>query len=556
MRRVAVGSVLWIAGNLLAQVPTCRLEGYVIDPLEQPVRGALVTAEIAGEILARTQTDGDGLFVFGKLPTEALVVQARTGDPDIGAVWIDLLGRSQHFVRIRTMPARRVTGVVQDDQGARVGGAWVVVGPAKCGELGLSTSMVQAKPDGTFTLGHVPMGDNFVRAWAPGYDGFAGEVTGRADTTVTCTVQRDAVFEHVFELDDRGALPNAQLAVRAYFGDLPLPLPPAVRRPERTDGHWVVRGWPVDDALAIELLGTAGRTSPPAFVIPAESGSRTRTFTMPEGGRLVRGKLAGGEALGGLWLVAQPLQGDLAHARSRCQTAADGTFELVAPVVAGAEFQLRVLSDRHCITAATRAGDPEPMRVDNSWLVASCDAAALTIQIAQPHLLSARIVAADGTPARGVEVQLLDPDQPWNSPRMVAFTGTEGELAVALPPEASSAKILLHAQGPMGFLFEAAALSATGHTDLGDLAMPERASLRIACVDANATDQPIAGARVLLDSAYRATQQFRTNRRGQLLVSGLPTYPTSLRSTEDDDFVSVSARPGAPVVTLRVPAPR
>lgn len=209
MRERSPSAVLLLLLSLPAQEPglpanaIARLEGRVVDAMQRPVPAAKVTAEADGRVLATTLTDGSGEFVFGRLPQTIVVVRAAAAT-EVGGNWVDLLGTERSFLRLTTLPARKVAGTVRDD--------------------------------------------------------------AELDATVERDAGQEHVY--VLRDGTPDQIAAGRLPVTATHGGLPVPLPPPLQSIRAgADGTWVVRGWPysddvhahleVQDATAAPLLRTS-----------------------------------------------------------------------------------------------------------------------------------------------------------------------------------------------------------------------------------------------------------------------------------------------------------
>jgi len=357
-----------LAFALPAQAPgpgTARLEGQVVDAMHEPVGNALVVAELDGEEIARTQSDGSGTFVFAKVPQQFVVVRATTTAPDIGAVQVDLLGEERGFARVVLMPARKVSGVVKNETGKPVVGAWVLASPSELAELALATCMGQSDANGRYELTHVAMGPVLLRAWAEGCAVFDGKADGAADMALDCVVKRDAV-QHPVVLTGATAgqaAAAARLFVTATRGTMPAPLPPPLARPRPAGvGRWLLCGWPGDE-LQVHLTVPGIMVSPARHLIPCPAEATTREFTLGDSTSRLRGKLHGPgdlEAVG-MTLVVQPLRWPVGNAMRFLTVAQEhGTFVVQAPAMIGDGFAVRMLSS----TGVLVGNAPNP-----AWLI-------------------------------------------------------------------------------------------------------------------------------------------------------------------------------------------
>ncbi len=533
------GFVAVLLGSwLVAQEPTCRLEGQVVDPLQQAVANAEVTASLAGEVIACTHSDGSGLFVFGRLPYREVIVQARAAGPDIGAAWLDLLGLERQFVRITTMPARAVTGIVRNEDGEPVGGAWLVSAPQwqnlSTDATTLASSMVQANARGEFTLSHVPFGHNLLRAWAPDHEVGEHAVDGPDAVAVTCQVARRARQERSFALDGASAaqLAAARLETGITCGGYPLPLPPSLHRPVLADGEWHVRGWPIADAMTARVVLDGVDLVPRVHFVPADCSGGTQHFSVRHDDRArLRGRLTGTAARAGLWVVAMPAAVTPDRARVLGRTTDEGAFDLPAPVAIGEIFQLRVLDPE--VTTVRQA--PQASR---GWWQAQLETShRYEIPVAAARQVQLRVVGPDGIPVLGAEVALVplrhllvaatgrDLVLGDDEPLAIAHgtTGSDGRLTLAgldlMDDEELQCQLCFpESTGAVTVRVRSATLIR-----LGDVPLPPGATLSITAKDS--AGQPAPGVPVCVALVQHGRFQnlwLRCGRDARLVLTGLP----------------------------------
>jgi hypothetical protein len=563
MRMADLVAMLLVA-TVAAQEPTCRLEGQVVDPLQQPVANAEVTASVDGEVLARTHSDGSGLFVFGRLPYRVVVVQARAAGPDIGAGWFDLLGLPRQFVRIPTMPARAVTGVVQNEDEEPVAGAWIVSAPSwpngPNDATPLATSMVRANARGEFTLTHVPFGHNLLRAWAPEHEVGEDAVDGCKPSAVRLQVVRRARQERAFALDaGPEQLAAARLQVTVSLGGYPLPLPPPLRHPALVDGVWHVLGWPVADAMAARLLLDGADIVPRAHFVAADRSGGVHRFALAgnDANARLRGKLVGPAARAGLWLVAAPLLAAPGQERVLGCTTGDGVFDLPAPVDVGQVFQLSVLA----ADVATVRQAPQAAR---GWwqglLATSCRCEVAVAAARQVHL---RVVRGDGTPVMGAAVTLhrdvpqregvwilpSGGDDNGAGPIAGGTTGTDGRLALTGLDLDDGDALECRVQSAEGWLAIPLPARPQSQTDFGDVTLLPGATLSVTAVDP--AGQRVPGARITLSPAADGPDLWlRCNRDGRLLLTGLRPAHYIVVGTFQDPAVVILENDSTTEVTV------
>ncbi|MBL9079768.1 MAG: carboxypeptidase regulatory-like domain-containing protein [Planctomycetes bacterium] len=526
MRSVSLCAALF-AAVVVAQEPTCRLEGRVLDPLQQPVANAELTASIDGEVVAHTHADGCGLFVFGRLPQRVVTVRATGDGPVVGAAWLDLLGLDRQFALLTAEPARAVRGRVCDHDGRPVAGAWLVSAPTDDRLLAVAGVLTRTGDDGTFTLEQVPIGANFVRVWAPGFACAQHDIGGTDDVDLACTLDGPAREQRRFELlgAPPAVLASARLVVAATRAGRPLPLPPPLRQTAAVDGAFVVDGWPVDDALTARLT-LAGGAWPGTIAVPADRSGGRHVFSFVAEPPCVRGRVPAGTLPDGTWLVAEPIEAP--GRRSFGRVAADGRFALPAPAAAGQRFALRALHpDWRLFCSGAEAGgvwwydtvDPEHER---------------ELALAPAQRVRVRVQRHDGTPAAGCRVHLIRGDA-W-SPAFselpeheqvesiaIGWTGTDGALelhGLNLPDD-----VELHcvAEGADGYAVHTLRTAAEPRLDLGSLRLDPGAALEVRLVG-DAT-HPVAGAVARVMDNGRGPNRIRTlvcDRDGRARITGLP----------------------------------
>ncbi|MBL8730167.1 MAG: carboxypeptidase regulatory-like domain-containing protein [Planctomycetes bacterium] len=519
-----------LAATAAAQEPTCRLEGQVVDALQQAVGNAEVTASVDGEVVARTHSDGSGLFVFGRLPYRVVVVQARAAGPDIGVGWLDLLGLRRQFVRVVTQPARAVSGVVRDENGAPIAGAWVTSAPRGEDVTALAGSIVRADPDGAFQLSHVPFGRNTLRAWAPGYEAFDDVIAGDSDCAVECRLTTGTRQERVFRLDGATAVQRsaAVLEVTAAHRGFVVPLPPPLRRPVGSDGTWRLAGWPVADAVQVRVRLDDADVTPAVHQVPADVSGGVRRFAIDRDARArLRGTLTGTAARAGLWLCATPLLPSDGPVRVLGRTGDGGAFDLPAPTAAETAFALRVLDPDVAIVRQA------PNAARCWWQASFVPGHHYEVPVASARHLHLRAVRADGTavPGAAMQVFLASATEPGRSPvaldrsvqpLLCGTTGSDGTLeldGLDLDPDQELRCFL---DAPAGWATVHCTPSTAAHIDLGAVTLTPGATLRVTAKDRAA--RPFAAARVDVECHWTlgpATWILRGNRAGCAVLSGL-----------------------------------
>ncbi len=565
MRERILSTVLLLALSAPAQVPspTARLEGIVRDPQQRPVAGAVVTVEIDGEVRGRTQTDGSGTFVFGKVPPQVAIVRAQTKTPDVGGTWVDLLGLQRGFIQVVLMPARPLTGTVRDDAGQPVAGAWVTAAPNDAIEFAFASCCAQSDANGHYELPGVPFGPVMVRAWAEGHDAFEGSIDGSEAAVLDCRIEADAGQEHTFHLAEAtpAQLTAAILVVQALHNGLPVPLPPPLRRLRAgPDGTWKVRGWPYADDLLVQLQLPGTAITPCLHTAYAGRGSTRGTFAVADPATCLRGRLVGPEGLplANRTLLVLAMNGATADSRRRAVGRADqdGTFTITSPVERDETFALRIVDDEATVAAEVPA---------RSWFIAKHTSTRHVVPIQPTHNIRLQVLDADRVPVPGAGITLHAASKLRSLPGGLVSLAADGPAlgsgtshldgkveitGLQLHPGESLACLTLAGAGMHEVVFQVGAATTI---DLGAVKLIEAATLQVQAQ----TDlgKPWPGARVKLQTYTPMGMPIRvaiTDRAGQLTFTGLlPTLNVAWLPTPNPNGHQQILSPGANAAELR-----
>ena len=166
---------LVLAASLLAQQPVARVDGRVLGPDGLPMPNVEVLAKARYQddaILAKTRSDGDGMFVISRMPDDrGLSITAQAPGHTLSVAWAEL-SPEQPFagVELRLYEANTLRGRIVDPEGRPVAGA-SVLGCKDMTWFHGQTMPVEttSDADGRFELRGVPIGDCVVRAYASGF---------------------------------------------------------------------------------------------------------------------------------------------------------------------------------------------------------------------------------------------------------------------------------------------------------------------------------------------------------------------------------------------------
>lgn len=517
MRGLPSASILLVMAQLAAQAPTCRLEGQVVDPMRNPVRGAIVAAEHEGAVVARTSTDADGFFVFGKLPQDRVRLVATSRDPDIGALELDLLETTQQFTFLTVMPARVVTGTVTDSTGAVVAGAFVVAVPDADGLLGPVSCTTTSGADGTFRLGHVPCGRCLLRGFAPGHASFGTTIEGTGDLRTTIAFDETDVQTWSFPLSGAGAETVAVgLSLTGWHDGQYLPLPPNMRSRRGQIANWQADTL-VDGDWLEAVLGADVATEPRRRIGVGGGLARVHPFELLDGDAAVLKLQFTNVPVRPTRVLLQELNDEPRPARRICTIAANGQVEVQAIVPPDTRFALRMLDPEFVVR-----GTQFP-----AWYVGLHRPGAVhTIDCVPAHALHVRIVDPAGQPCPGATLQAHGMSRALRGRVSVVLgngqtrrDGTEELRGLQIDEQK---RVWLTVRSPRGWFHDAVEIDSGANTDLDTLTLQTGGELLLLVRDASG--QPVPGGRVQVRSGSSPTSH-AADRAGNVLLSGLPPGP-------------------------------
>jgi hypothetical protein len=312
--------VPWLAGALLAQHgPRTSIEGRVVDVLGEPVPAATVTATVQGVRVARTATDGEGIYLLSGVPARDLELRFRAA----GKAELSVPSRGSTGPRVRNVvleDGARLHGHVRTAAGDGAAGATVVVAAARF------EAEVVAGADGAFELPSVPLRRAIVRAWTQaGWAEASLRLAGDTRCDLTLPARASGIrFVRVRGLP-AGALAAARLEVTS--SDLAL-LANRGHVALRADGKAHVT--PTENSL-VQLVAPGFDASPLGYLVcEGESTAPIEFAVQPAPGepvRTIEGRVLDGRA--------RPVQGPRLVLRDLSGCELDS-----AVVVAGGAFRL------------------------------------------------------------------------------------------------------------------------------------------------------------------------------------------------------------------------
>ncbi len=498
-----VAAATLLLGVLAAQEPTCRLEGQLLDAMQQPLAGAKVIASRSGNILARTDTDAAGGFVFEALPQDRVCVQATTAAPDIAAADIDLLYETTRFLFLHAMPARVVRGFVKNTQGTPIVGAFVGAVPDAAGKLGPVACSATSDEDGAFVLTHVPFGACLLRAFAPGHASYADSLTGTGDLQPAIALDETDAQTWTLLLSgvgfDRTA---ANVSITAWRGEQSLPMPPQWLAPPLGDDGWHIDAPAASDRLEV-LLAPQLAAEPQRHSVAGGLRQRRFPFAVRTGDEAILQLLFEGITPPRPLRVLLQEVGDAAiPARLALAVPTDGKLAAPAFMAPGESFAVRLLDEQF-----VAIGDG-----DSAWFTARHQPGAThTVRCEPARTVRVRVVDAEGAPCPGASIELRARGQTIGV-GATTRAGTEQLRGLRAAKNAS-----LYVRSARGFS-NPPPLPEAQPEDYGTVVLQQGCDLLVLATDADG--KPASGARITLRTGSHDTACV-AGRDGRFLRTGL-----------------------------------
>lgn len=505
--------------SLFAQNPpsalpdTGRVDGQILDELEQPVRGAKVTFyDDARTMCGTTVTDGTGWFVSKALSLRCesilMVVEAKGFARHESAVklrWFD----PNHTTRVRLRTAETLRGRVRSRDGAPIPGANVVATDDRgWSQDPLASSVTDA--EGNFSLRGVALGNGVVLAHADGYTMNALPIQVPSPEPVS--IELTAGDGHDKTITILGV--NDEQASGLWLN-------PSVRTPH----GWVALGTrqlgaskhsihaiPNDWALHAQISGRDPHGEAGITLMSQATGDHDFTATVPGPGELSGVVVdADGKPIAGLGLKARNHR----QFASLAVTDAAGRFSMRRPAAGAEQIEVFVLTNGHVLRSNDPVGVGDP-RV--TWGIAAMPSLGPIRLVAdRAPILRGKVVNADGTPAAALPARLTttnDASDVWTTSTDSDGSFDFGRWAIA----GRDVTLLIGDQrgtvtvGPFNL--------KEGETKDTEVRMPAPKVHTIEVRDA--ADRPVPGATISLGQA-RGTHYY-TNRDGRCVVTcyGIP----------------------------------
>ena len=534
---------LVLAAGALAQKPVATVHGRVLGPDGLPMANVEVQAKVRHDddaAVAKTRSDGDGMFVLPRLPDDRglwITAQAPSHTPSMARA--ELSPELCHAgVELRLHEANTLRGRVVDPEGRPVAGAHVLGTKEVMWFQGGTTAVeTRSDADGRFQLQGVPIGDCVVRAWAPGFALREYWLTALVDSEITFPpLLRDGATTLVITTEglrpDEAA--NAEVSVQATRGGSGVSMPKVLGgMPLAADGTCRFVGLP--DAEWHVEVSLPGVTFDPRSV-RTKAGDRRPELKFRasrDGSLLLRGRLtdAGGKPLAHETLVCRTQRSQSIHGGrpGRATTDADGRFTLDAPLVVGEPYSLHLAGSLHALVQAKddsmRGG--HDLRYLVRWEDVADPTRELALVAAEVAKLTVTLRNADRQPVPFTRLQLQRVGEFLQANDIEYATTTRDGVASFPGVHGTEFDVVVIGSGPAGSVrSEPFQLEAGRHEQLELVATaPGRVEGRL--VDAGGT--PLAGVRVDLSIVDPTTGQSRrgigsgvpSDRRGRFVFTGV-----------------------------------
>ncbi|MFT4513060.1 MAG: hypothetical protein ACI91B_001762 [Planctomycetota bacterium] len=392
---------------------TGTVEGIVRGQDGEPMRNVEVfaaTAYFGGEELARSRTDGFGMFVLGRLPSTVCHVFARAPGTTTATAPALLSADNPHVaVNLRVYEANTIRGRVVDGGGKAIAGA-MVMGTKEGARWsgGLQQAETHTDADGRFELPGVPIGLSVFRIWKPGYALRPYWLTTSEDAELAVTLGRNRGMQ--FHITTEGlskeAVAAVRVSIRASQGYSGFALPSDLAR-----GSLNALG-------GLELWGLprakwhVSLSHPKFFMHPKEISTepddRNRTMHFvgsASGGAVVRGTLVDSK---GKPLAKQELLLHRYNVSLRTATDEHGRFSMSTTLADGDNFRLSLVGSGYVFSQDKHEG-MDGFRSPYRWAQweASAGPNREIALVAEPAVrVTGTLVDASGAPMQLVPAQL------------------------------------------------------------------------------------------------------------------------------------------------------
>ncbi|MFT4513063.1 MAG: hypothetical protein ACI91B_001765 [Planctomycetota bacterium] len=342
------------------------VEGLVRGPDGEPHPNVEVFAtarRIGGEVLGRSRTDGEGMYVLAHLPLTTCQLCARAPGYTTASVPAVLSADRPHLgVNLRIYEANTIRGRVVNARGEPVADAFVIGTKDRCRWVGgLRAAEARTDADGRFELQGVPIGTSVFRAWKPGHRLRPHWLTTSKDAELNITLHggNGTVLTISTEGLPKHAMAGAQVSLRGTRGSASFALPSSLQLHSLdASGSLRIAGLPKaawhvslthpDYVMQTRSLTTDVEEPSPKvhFVASKDGGSRLRgTLTDSNGKRMANQVVIARRMRGSSWSDLLPFQ---------ATTDAEGKFSITTSFVDAEPMYFALLGSDHVLAQEKR----------------------------------------------------------------------------------------------------------------------------------------------------------------------------------------------------------
>jgi hypothetical protein len=368
----------FVAGTTNADVVLTRhgaISGRIVDPDHQPVSdfSAMVYQtkykptmdnqlkrfhHAEGEFTVTIASPGKDNFVFVRAPGFA--------DKSVAVPGVQP-GQTVQNILVRLGPESRVAGVVMDDAGNPIRGAYIYNGPIPRSEYERERdALTTTNADGRFDISGLVNGEIVVAAYKSGYLSASKTIhVSGPETTAQLTLGGGATLTGRITLDGVGV---AEIGVNGYMQrDLDdRNQPPGVRSVTNAEGHFTIRGVPVGLGSLSVSIGELGNRRNRSMPYETENGMTTEVnIDFPPANSAIEGYLYISENQPGAGNVHVTIRENGTNVESRSREVGEDGYYLIDGVPPGTlTLQASLRSSRRFSTSTHELGANETLQVD------------------------------------------------------------------------------------------------------------------------------------------------------------------------------------------------
>jgi len=388
------------------------VEGRVLGPDGEPMRNIEVIAthdRRSSEVLAKTRTDGDGMFVIARLPVErgCSILAAVPGLTTATGFASLTPEHPAAGVLLRLWQANNLRGRVVDTDGKPIANACVLGTQDFTFFSSILSPETCTDGAGRFELRGVPIGSCVVRAWAPGFVMSEHLLFAVADTTTEVRLARGTDTQLTIVTEGLPVEVRTKTTVRIHVtrGGTSIYLPRFVERnPLDAEGRLVLAGLPeaewnvVPEVEGFTFEPRSVRTKPgeSSYTLPFRATADVE-MTLRGTLRSTDGKPLANETLSCGTRRSQSIKGGPPR---RTTTDTEGRFVLKAPLELNEPYNLQLVGSPWALKQDKKQRNSSLVDLHSRvrWEETADPTRELSLVAAPAAFVTGRLVDADGKP--------------------------------------------------------------------------------------------------------------------------------------------------------------